>query len=102
MNTVPAAIKKGYGNEGTEELYCSGFLTEYGTTTVGNDVNTYCEELFVNGEALRARAAAYPRIGAKYAVLRSFLLSIHENFAPLVPPLGPDPHGTLRGERLSE
>jgi hypothetical protein len=102
MKTLIDAVKDGYSNEGTGQLYHAGFLTRYATSLPENDVNTYCEELFVNGEALRARAAAYPRIGAKYAVLRSFLLSIHENFAPLVPPLGPDPHGTLRGERLSE
>jgi len=65
-------------NEETEPNYASGFLTQYGETSMGNDFNVYAEFAFTEPEHLKKLAKQYSIIAQKLGLF----ISAYTNVLP--------------------
>jgi hypothetical protein len=63
------------------KLYSQGFLSEYGRSTLENDMNLYAETIFTDAGRMKKLVATYARVRTKYLVLKDFYLGISPEFA---------------------
>ncbi|MBI3897628.1 MAG: hypothetical protein HY308_04935 [Gammaproteobacteria bacterium] len=68
---------------GKEALYQRGLLNFYSETGLENDFNVYAETVFAHPKEMRALIQQYPVIRNKYAVFKTFYLTIDKRFAPV-------------------
>lgn len=59
----------------------AGFVSDYGASSLENDINTYAELLFEAPGELARLARSSPRIAAKTALIQGYYIGLHPDFA---------------------
>lgn len=62
------------------KYHMSGFLNQYGTSSLEEDFNTYAEALFCGGPRFWHIVDNYPRVAAKKDVVVAFYQALHPQF----------------------
>lgn len=69
-------------------LFPSGFLNDYGRTSVRADFDTYMDAIFTQAPLLREWAAANPRLQKKVALVQNLLINTDPRFRDVFARLG--------------
>lgn len=59
----------------------AGFVSDYGASSLENDINTYAELLFEAPGELANLARSFPRIAAKAALIQDYYIGLNPDFA---------------------
>lgn len=62
-------------------FFADGFVSDYGSSSLENDINTYAELLLSDPEKLAALSAEYPAIAKKALIIRNYYEALHPDFA---------------------
>ncbi|MDF1872613.1 hypothetical protein [Vannielia sp.] len=74
--------------EALKRYYEAGFVSDYGASSLENDINTYAELLMDAPETLATLAKAHPRIAAKAALIQGYYITLAPSFAKRFDPSG--------------
>jgi len=64
-----------------EPFHADGFVSDYGVSSMENDINTYAELLLSDPGRLAALAIEYPAIARKARLVRDYYEALHPDFA---------------------
>ena len=81
------AIEIQLSTSGSAELYGQGFLSEYGRSSLENDMNLYAEMIFTDPQRMKELIAAYPPTRTKYLLLKDFYLGVSPEFSEVFAPI---------------
>jgi hypothetical protein len=84
----PTVAMRGVNAVGNIRDVADGFLTQYATTTLGQDFNSYAEVLLWKPELLLETFAPDSRVGRKARVVRDFYIAIDKRFEDYFAPHG--------------
>lgn len=62
-------------------FFADGFVSDYGASSLENDINTYAALLLSDPDGLAALAADHPAIATKAQLIRSYYAALHPEFA---------------------
>lgn len=62
-------------------FYQRGFVSDYGVSSLENDINTYAEHLMHDPQGLAELAQNHPMIRAKTLLIRGYYIGLHPEFA---------------------